>query len=314
MKDDLQKTRILIADGESISSRKLASYLTESGFSVKCFNNDQLIQKTILNWRPHVVFIDLMFPGFYAQNCLQFLTERDLIGDDGVRVIVTSKHNDLQNVMSCLKEGADDFLVKPLEPLEVLHRLLLLVKSRRFNTVEVPKKNESQMEYYFRIMDLLVKCTSQHKKVHSLRLELSQMLSLAVKAVRTSIIACNPEKTDCAVITSSDDPSLTHFPLQLEKYPEIQYLLRTEKPLFIENIDRDSTLSVIQERVKSIQFNSMIVLPLHYGSQMVGCLSIRMPEEYKKLAVWDVKVAQIAAQLVAMSWKFKPVDAKSEAA
>ena len=140
------------------------------------------------------------------------------------------------------------------------------------------------------------------------------MLSMSVKAVRTSIIQCNPEKTECAVIVSSDDASMTNFPLKLEKYPEIQYLLRTEKPLFIENIGDDASMAMVQEHVKSIRFSSMIVLPIHHKGQMVGCLSIRMPQEYKKLAIWDVKIAQLAGQLVAITWKFRPVAAKAKAA
>ena len=110
MKESLGKIRILVVDTDSIASNKLAGYLRESGFDVKSLNNSDILPKTILEWRPHVLFIDLLFPGYYAQKCLQFLEKRNLLGDDGVRVIVTSKHNAELNVVSCLTAGADDFL------------------------------------------------------------------------------------------------------------------------------------------------------------------------------------------------------------
>ena len=111
MGKSLQKIRVLIADGETVLANKLASYLRESGFETKVMNSNYLLQKEILEWRPAFIFIDLMLPGFYAQECLQFLKQRNLLGPQGCKVIVMSNHNDPKNVKACIQEGAHDFPV-----------------------------------------------------------------------------------------------------------------------------------------------------------------------------------------------------------
>ena len=301
----LNEVRILIADGDNTLSNKLSTYLRDSGFKTKVINNSYLMQKTILEWRPHFLFIDLLFPGFYAQKCLKFLKERKLLGEGGVHVIVMSNHNAEMNVMNCLAAGAEDFIVKPLQMIDVLHRLALLSRVKQFNFDNILlNNNESQVKNYFQMINLLIQATAQNKEIRPLRFELISMVSLALKAVRTSVIVTNNLRTRIKVIHSSDDPKLFSIDLDLEKYPEIQYVLRTGKPLFIESLEKDKTMSFVKHEVKSISFDSMMILPIYNGNILKGCISIRMPKEHRKLTFYDIKIAEIAAHLIAMTWKF----------
>lgn len=311
---NMEEARVLIADGDNNLSNRLSSYLRESGFETKVINNSYLLQKTILEWRPHFLFIDLLFPGCYAQQCLQFLEKRNLLGENGIHVIVLSNHNSEMNVKNCLSAGADDFIVKPLKFIDALQRLALLSQSKKYNFSQIAASNELQIKNYFHMIQLLVKASCQNKDVTPLRFDLLQMLSMALKAVRTSIIKTNPERTEIEVISSSDDESLNSLSLKLVKYPELQYVLRTEKPLFIESLEKDQTMSFVKHEVKSIQFDSMMVLPLRFGSSLKGCLSIRMPKDCKKLSFYDIKIAEIASQLIAMTWKFETHKASKKAA
>ena len=300
----IEDVRVLIADGDNNLSNRLRSYLSESGFNVKTVGQSHLLQKVTLEWRPHFLFIDLMFPGYYAQKCLQFLSERQLLGEDGVRVIVMSSHSDILNVKNCLKLGADDFIVKPLQMIDILQRLSLLSQTKKYNFQHFIDSQDLQIRNYFEMIQLLIKAASQDKNVTPLRFELVQMVSMALKAVRTSIVKTNREKDQIEVICSSDDPSLHSLQLDLKKYPELQYVLRTEKPLFIESLHKDATMSFVKGQVKSITFDSMMVLPLNVDGVIKGCLSVRMPKD-SKLSYYDVKIAEIAAQLIAMTWKFE---------
>ncbi|MCJ8277298.1 MAG: response regulator [Bdellovibrionales bacterium] len=301
----VNEVRVLIADGDNTLSNKLSNYLRDSGFSTKVINNSYLMQKTILEWRPHFIFIDLLFPGFYAQKLLKFLNERKLIGPDGVNVIVMSNHNAEMNVMNCLSAGAEDFIVKPLEMIDVLHRLALLSRAKRFNFENIlSNNNEHQVKNYFQMINLLTQATAQNKPVRDLRFELIRMVSLALKAVRTSVYVTDSEKKRIAVVHSSDDQKLSRIDLDLEKYPELQYVLRTEKPLFIESLEKDKTMSFIKHEIKSINFDCMMVLPIMSGPKLRGCVSIKMPKEYRKLTFYDIKIAEVTAQLLAITWKF----------
>ncbi|MCB0378177.1 MAG: response regulator [Bdellovibrionales bacterium] len=309
-----KELRVMIADGDNTSANRLSTYLRESGFTTKVVSNNYVIQKTILEWRPHFLIIDLLFPGFYAQQCLKFLKQRKMLGENGVHVLVMSNHNAEMNVMSCLEAGADDFLVKPLKYVEVLHRLGLLAQTKKYNFDGMISKQGPQLQHYIEMIDLIIKATAQKKDLHTLRFEVLKMLSMALKAVRTNIIIPNAAKDKIKVIASSDDPTLTSLQLDLYKYPELQYVLRTHKNLFIESVEKDRTMNFVLDKVKSIQFDSMMVLPLVAEGHMVGALSIRMPKNRKKLTLWDVKMAQMTAQLIAITWKFSEAKQGSKAA
>ena len=311
---NLEEVRVLIADGDNSLSGRMGAYLRESGFKTKVISNSYLLQKTLLEWRPHFLFIDLLFPGSYAQDTLKFLKERGLLGENGIHVVVMSKHNAELNVRNCLEAGADDFIVKPLQMIDVLQRLALLSQAKKYNFKSITKQNDQQVKNYFEMISLLVAAANQPKDVSPLRFELTRMVSLALKAVRTSVIATNDKRNKIQVIRSSDDETLTALNLDLAKYPEVQYVLRTEKALFIESLEKDQTMSFVKHEVKSIQFDSMMVLPLKRGSQLMGCISIRMPKDCKKLSFYDIKIAEIAAQLIAITWKFeKPQELKKVA-
>ncbi len=310
---DLEEVRVLIADGDNSLSGRMSRYLMESGFKTKVINNSYLLQKTLLEWRPHFLFIDLLFPGCYAQNCLQFLGERNLLGEDGIHVIVMSKHNAELNVRNCLEAGAEDFIVKPLKMIDVLQRLALLSQAKRYNFANIATQNEQQVKNYFQMISLLVEATNQNKEVGLLRFEMTRMVALALKAVRVSLVGTNRERNQIQVLRSSDDPNLTGLNLDIVKYPELQYVLRTEKALFIESLEKDQTMSFVKHEVKSINFDSMMVLPIKRGHALKGCISVRMPKDCKKLSFYDIKIAEIAAQLLAITWKFQEPEALKKA-
>lgn len=309
-----QEIRVLIADGDNTLTTRMSQYLRESGFVVKVMSNSHLLHKTLLEWRPQFLFIDLLFPGCYAQNCLQFLKDRKLLGENGISVVVMSNHNAELNVRNCLIAGADDFVVKPLKLIELLQRLALLVQSRRYDFSALLSQSEQEIKNYFQMIDLLVRASNQSKEPSTLRFELIQMLAIALKAVRISIVLASEDKKNIKVVRSSDDSSLQSLALDLQKYPEIQYVLRTEKPLFIESLEKDQTMAFVKQEVKSIQFDSMMVLPLYHSNQLLGCLSIRMPKDCKQLSYYDMKIADIGSQLIAMTWKFKNIQIHKQVA
>jgi DNA-binding response OmpR family regulator len=300
----MNQIRIMVADGDRSFCSRVSAYLKESGFETKAITDSYLLRKAILEWRPHFLFIDLLYPGFYAQECLQFLKMRSLLGPKGIHVVVMSNHTAEMNVRNCLEAGADDFLVKPFQMIDLLQRLSLLTQAKKYNFSALATQNQEKVKNYFEMISLIVKAATQNKEVPQLRFDLIQMISLALKAVRTSIIEFSDDYKLATVIGSSDDDSVDYIPLNLKKYPELEYVIRTRKPLFVESIEKDLTLAFVKHEVKSIQFDSMMVLPLNKGGRLVGCLSVRMPKGCKKLSILDIKMAEITSQVIAMTWKF----------
>ncbi len=308
----LDRIRIIVADPNSTSSKRLAGYLQDSGFEVYTLSDGLTLGQKILEIRPNFIIIDMTMPEFPAIKCLQFLQENKMLGDGSLKVIVVSQHNAKQNVDACLKAGASDYVVKPINPMDILTRIALHLQARRHVEDEALIKSLElkQANYYLELAELLVKTIGVRTRPHQIHFQLLRMVSMAMGAVRVSLIKLGESPT---VIASSDNDKFTQFSLQIQKYPEIDYVQRTERPLFIESIKDDDMMGFIKDQMKSIYFNSMVVLPIFSDGNLQGILSARMPES-THLNMADIKLCQIAAQVIGSYWQLQPIKSASKAA
>ncbi len=307
-----EKIRIAIADTNVTTTRKLGTFLQDSGFEVYTLHDGLQLGDRLLEIKPHFVIIDMTMPDFPALKCLNFLQEHNMLENDSVRVLVMSQHNAKQNVDTCLKNGAHDYIVKPVNPMDLLTRIALHLQARRRLRQEEQQKSleVQQASYYLDLAELLMKTISVRTSTHQIHFQLLRMVSIALGAVRVSLIKLGEQPT---VIASSDNDKFTQFALQVQKYPEIDYVQRTEKPLYIESIKDDAMMSFIKDQMKSIYFNSMIVLPIFCDGNLQGILSARLTES-ANLNSADAKLCQIAAQTIGSYWQLsKPRELRTAA-
>lgn len=295
-----QTVKILIADHNLTTAKKLATYLQDSGFSVVCLHDGIHVPQKVLEFRPNFILIDMVLPGFSGFECLNFLKEQNILESGACKVIVMSQHNAKQNVEACLKAGASDYVVKPVNPMDALTRIALHLQARkRLAQVEdITNDDIRQTNYYLHLTELLIKTISVKATDHHVKFQLIRMLSLAINAVRISLITLDGSPT---VVASSDNEKFTSFQLQIEKYPEVDYVQRTGNPLYIESLKDDSMMAFIKEQMKSVHFNSMIVLPIFENHVLKGILSSRLKES-TKISDAEIRLCQIVAQIIGSYW------------
>lgn len=295
-----QTVKILVADHNVTTSKKLAGYLQDSGFSVVCLHDGLHVPQKILEFRPNFILIDMMLPGFSGFDCLMFLKEQGILETGNMKVIVMSQHNAKQNVEACLNNGASDYVVKPVNPMDVLTRVALHLQARKrlLQVDEIVNDDIRQTNYYLHLVELLIKSIGVKANDHQVKYQLLRMLSLAIGAVRISLIALENSPT---VIASSDNEKFTSFQLNVEKYPEVDYVQRTSKPLFIESLKDDAMMAFIKDQMKSVHFNSMVVLPIFTNGELKGILSSRLTES-SKMTDADIRLCQIVAQIFGSYW------------
>ena len=305
---ELNKIRILIADQNVTVAKKLATYLQDSGFEVYALHDGVQMEQKILEIRPQFILIDLTLSDFSAMQCLNFIKDKELNKDGDMRVIVMSQHNAKQNVEACLKLGANDYIVKPVNPMDVLTRIALHIQARKkiVHYEEIQDLEMRQTNYYLNLVELFVKTIGVRTTPHQIHFQLLRMVALALNAVRVSLIQLDDNPT---VIASSDNEKFTKFALQINKYPEIDYVQRTERALFIESIKDDAMMGFIKDQMKSVYFNSMIVLPIFNDGAIHGILSARLTES-ANLNEADIKLCQIAAQSISSYWHLHASAAK----
>ena len=114
--------KILIVEDDPTISKLIAASLSISGYeSDSCFTGEEGVSLA-LSGRYDLVLLDVMLPemdGFEVMRSLE---------GSGVPVIFLTAMGDVSDRVKGLKSGAEDYIVKPFEPLELLARIELVLK------------------------------------------------------------------------------------------------------------------------------------------------------------------------------------------
>lgn len=103
-----KKNVLLIADSDKTSQKMLSLFLDEAEFKlVDCATGKQAIQ-LFVSIRPDLVLLDPGLPDMNGPDLIRKLREWSK-----VPIIIISNHTDNDSVISCLNEGASDYVFKP---------------------------------------------------------------------------------------------------------------------------------------------------------------------------------------------------------
>ena len=105
------RRRILVVDDDAGIRNSLAAALAASGTEVRVAENAERALASVAERVPDLVFTDVRMPGMDGSELLKLLRERVPSTD----VILMTAFDDMAMVVSAMRDGAHDFLVKPLD-------------------------------------------------------------------------------------------------------------------------------------------------------------------------------------------------------
>ena len=121
--------RILVVDDTPLNVRLLSSILEIEGYSVVTATNGPDALKLVPETAPDVVLLDVMMPGMDGFEVCRRLKAQTLSAN--LPIVMVTALQDTQNRVQALEAGADDFLTKPVDEVEVLARVKTLVRTKR---------------------------------------------------------------------------------------------------------------------------------------------------------------------------------------
>jgi two-component system response regulator ResD len=119
---------ILVVDDEPTIAEVVARYLTRAGYETQTAADGPTAVAAALGRRPDVVVLDIMLPGFDGLEVMRRI-HADLEGRVGV-ILLTAKGEESDRVVG-LRRGADDYVVKPFSPAELVARVDALMRRTR---------------------------------------------------------------------------------------------------------------------------------------------------------------------------------------
>jgi two-component system, OmpR family, response regulator MtrA len=112
------KGKVLIVDDDAALAEMLTIVLRNEGFEpVVCSTGDRALAM-MREHRPELVLLDLMLPGKDGIDVC-----RDIRAESGVPIVMLTAKNDTVDVVLGLESGADDYIVKPFKPKELVARI-----------------------------------------------------------------------------------------------------------------------------------------------------------------------------------------------
>jgi two-component system phosphate regulon response regulator PhoB len=113
--------RILVVDDEPDITALVAYHLAKEGYRVATASNGAEALKAAAEAAPDLIILDLMLPGASGYDVLQELRRKPETRDVGV-ILLTARKDEVDRVRG-LALGADDYVVKPFSPKELVLRV-----------------------------------------------------------------------------------------------------------------------------------------------------------------------------------------------
>ncbi|WP_026917207.1 MtrAB system response regulator MtrA [Gordonia shandongensis] len=112
------KPRILVVDDDAALAEMLTIVLKNEGFEPFVVGDGTQALTAVREVRPDLVLLDLMLPGMNGIDVCRVLR-----ADSNVPIVMLTAKSDTVDVVLGLESGADDYMVKPFKPKELVARI-----------------------------------------------------------------------------------------------------------------------------------------------------------------------------------------------
>ena len=155
-------------------------------------------------------------------------------------------------------------------------------------------KTEREKAELLALVDVTAATTST-LDLHRILYVISQRVAALVNAKRCSILQVDESRRVCTVMASSDDPNLTDLRLDLNKYPEVRRAIETRRPVVIHDISSEELLDGVRDHIARLGFESILVLPLLHGNELLGMLFLRAARPERRFSAEEIVSCQVVA-------------------
>lgn len=139
--NEVALTRLLLVDDEATLREPLAAYLTRQGFAVREAVSAAEARQYLSAESPDLVLLDIMMPG---EDGLSFC--RHLVETRAIPTIFLTARGEATDRIVGLEIGADDYVVKPFEPRELVARIRSVLRRAARGPADVSSDDDFLFE------------------------------------------------------------------------------------------------------------------------------------------------------------------------
>ena len=110
--------KVLVVDDDTALAEMIGIVLRSEGFEPTFCADGALAVAAFRSSNPDLILLDLMLPGMNGIEICSRIRE-----DSGIPIIMLTAKSDTTDVVKGLESGADDYIVKPFNPKELVARI-----------------------------------------------------------------------------------------------------------------------------------------------------------------------------------------------
>ncbi len=128
----MQTSKILIADDNMQNCELLEAYLSDEPYEITMAYDGQETLNKVQEFEPDLILLDIMMPKLSGYEVCQRIRKNP--ETRSIPILMVTALNEMGDIEKAVQAGADDFLTKPINRIELSVRVRSLLRVRHLTT------------------------------------------------------------------------------------------------------------------------------------------------------------------------------------
>lgn len=282
-------TRVLLVEKNNAVCHCIENILKKNVYDVDLAHNARDALTKIQN---NIVDLVLFDCGSLGMNISEFvsLIKNSVSNVPSIVAMVDSMDESSDHDYTQL--SVDDLIIKPVNSSEIQYRIHRVLDQR--NRIRVFNKDRADLETLLEVSRAVSSTMNSKEILHTIVKKVAALIDVT----RCSIFRVIRTEKFAQVIASHDDPNI-HLEIMLDNYPEVKKALETGETVIVRHILHDPLMKDVQENVKLLKGNAIVVVPIILKDDVIGILFLRSIREDTFFHERELKFLKMIASITA---------------
>jgi len=154
MENQFNRAKVLAVDDEPVNVELIADYIGKEYDIIPACSGKEALEK-VSTHKPDIVLLDIMMPEINGYEVCEKIKMHD--STRFMPIVMVTALTGIEDKIKAIESGADDFLTKPVNRIELLTRVRSLLKAKYYHDQLIKSKEqiEAQNEFKTIMTDIL---------------------------------------------------------------------------------------------------------------------------------------------------------------